>query len=98
MVYSLCSFTEDIYQMTGYRPGLYWQLTWRYIGPVIMVCILVSSVVFMVIRNPTYGAWNAELVRRKTLLYIFKVLIIVIFLLFSRVSLSRRTIPSGLWA
>lgn len=74
MVYSLCSFTEDIYQMTGYRPGLYWQLTWRYIGPVIMVCILVSSVVFMVIRNPTYGAWNAELVRRKTLLYIFKVL------------------------
>lgn len=69
-----CSFTEDIYQMTGYRPGLYWQLTWRYIGPVIMVCILVSSVVFMVIRNPTYGAWNAELVRQKTLLYIFPVL------------------------
>jgi len=56
------SFTEDIYQMTGYRPGLYWQMTWRYIGPVIMVCILVSSVVFMVIRNPTYGAWNADLV------------------------------------
>jgi len=58
----LHSFTEDIYQMTGYRPGLYWQMTWRYIGPVIMVCILVSSVVFMVIRNPTYGAWNADLV------------------------------------
>lgn len=56
------SFTEDIFQMTGYRPGRYWQWTWRYIGPVIMVCILVSSVVFMVIRNPTYGAWNADLV------------------------------------
>lgn len=48
--------------MTGYRPGLYWQLTWRYIGPAIMACILVSSVVFMIIKNPTYGAWNAELV------------------------------------
>lgn len=45
--------------MTGYRPGRYWQYTWRYIGPVIMVCILVSSVVCMVIQNPTYSAWNA---------------------------------------
>ncbi|CAD7011525.1 sodium-dependent neutral amino acid transporter B(0)AT3 isoform X1 [Ceratitis capitata] len=60
-VYGHERFTEDIYQMTGYRPGLYWQLTWRYIGPVIMSAILVSSVVFMVIRNPTYGAWNAQL-------------------------------------
>ncbi|XP_011193924.1 sodium-dependent neutral amino acid transporter B(0)AT3 isoform X1 [Zeugodacus cucurbitae] len=60
-VYGHERFTEDIYQMTGYRPGLYWQLTWRYIGPVIMTAILVSSVVFMVIKNPTYGAWNAQL-------------------------------------
>ncbi|XP_054741237.1 sodium-dependent neutral amino acid transporter B(0)AT3 isoform X1 [Anastrepha obliqua] len=60
-IYGHERFTEDIYQMTGYRPGLYWQLTWRYIGPVIMVAILVSSVVFMVIKNPTYGAWNAQL-------------------------------------
>lgn len=56
-------FTEDIFQMTGYRPGPYWQYTWRYIGPVIMVCILVSSVVCMVIQNPTYSAWNAAEVR-----------------------------------
>uniref|UniRef100_A0A1A9VXI1 Transporter n=1 Tax=Glossina austeni TaxID=7395 RepID=A0A1A9VXI1_GLOAU len=60
-IYGHERFTEDIYQMTGYRPGLYWQLTWRYIGPAIMACILVSSVVFMIIKNPTYGAWNAEL-------------------------------------
>lgn len=45
--------------MTGIRPGLYWQMTWRYIGPVIMVVILSSSVVSMVIENPTYGAWDA---------------------------------------
>lgn len=57
-----CRFTEDIYQMTGYRPGLYWQLTWRYIGPFIMCCVLISSVVFMIIKNPKYGAWSAELV------------------------------------
>lgn len=49
--------------MTGIRPGLYWQLTWRYIGPTIMVLILGSSVVSMIMTNPKYGAWSAELVR-----------------------------------
>lgn len=55
----LFRFTEDIYQMTGIRPGLYWQLTWRYIGPVIMSAILVSSLVQMLIEHPTYSAWDA---------------------------------------
>lgn len=48
--------------MTGYRPGLYWQVTWRYIGPVILLLILVCSVVFMAINNPKYSAWSAEIV------------------------------------
>ncbi|TMW52100.1 hypothetical protein DOY81_002817, partial [Sarcophaga bullata] len=60
-IYGHERFTEDIYQMTGYRPGIYWQLTWRYFGPLIMACILVSSIVCMIIKNPTYSAWNAEL-------------------------------------
>lgn len=56
-------FTEDIYQMTGYRPGLYWQWTWRYIGPVIMACILVSSIVCLAIDKPTYSAYKKEEVK-----------------------------------
>ncbi|CAO1389921.1 unnamed protein product [Diamesa hyperborea] len=58
-VYGHEKFTEDIHQMTGYRPGLYWQMTWRYIGPVIMAVILVSSIISMIVKNPTYGAWDA---------------------------------------
>ncbi|XP_052891750.1 sodium-dependent neutral amino acid transporter B(0)AT3 isoform X1 [Anopheles moucheti] len=60
-IYGHEKFTEDIYQMTGIRPGLYWQMTWRYIGPAIMGCILLSSILSMLLRNPTYGAWNGEL-------------------------------------
>ncbi|XP_026466274.1 sodium-dependent neutral amino acid transporter B(0)AT3-like isoform X1 [Ctenocephalides felis] len=60
-VYGHEKFTNDIYEMTGYRPGMYWQITWRYIGPVIMTVILVSSIVFMIIENPKYQAWSAEL-------------------------------------
>lgn len=57
---NILRFSEDIYQMTGYRPGTYWQWTWRYIGPVIMTCILVSSVVCLAIDKPTYSAYKAE--------------------------------------
>lgn len=46
--------------MTGYRPGPYWQYTWRYIGPAIMTCIFVSSIVCMAIEVPTYNAYNKE--------------------------------------
>lgn len=49
--------------MTGYRPGLYWQYTWRYIGPFIMFCILISSIVCLAIDKPTYSAYNAAEVR-----------------------------------
>lgn len=55
-------FSDDIYQMTGYHPGPYWQWTWRYIGPVIMSCILVSSIVCLAIETPTYNAYDKELV------------------------------------
>lgn len=55
-----CRFTEDIYQMTGYRPGPYWQYTWRYIGPAIMTCILASSIICMAIDKPTYNAYKKE--------------------------------------
>ncbi|XP_077283398.1 sodium-dependent neutral amino acid transporter B(0)AT3 [Arctopsyche grandis] len=60
-VYGHERFTNDIYEMTGYRPGLYWQITWRFIGPVIMFCILGSSIVFMFLNPPKYSAWNADL-------------------------------------
>lgn len=57
--------------MTGTRPGIYWQMTWRYIGPAIMGCILLSSILSMILRNPTYGAWNGELVRERGHMRVF---------------------------
>nr|XP_023024382.1 sodium-dependent neutral amino acid transporter B(0)AT3 [Leptinotarsa decemlineata] len=59
-VYGHEKFTKDIYEMTGVKPGLYWQITWRFLAPVIMVLILLSSIVSMVIDHPKYQAWNKE--------------------------------------
>ncbi|CAH1717250.1 unnamed protein product [Chironomus riparius] len=60
-VYGHKKFTEDIYQMTGYRPGWYWQLTWRYIGPGLMSILLVASVWGYIKEVPKYKAWDAVL-------------------------------------
>ncbi|XP_012523712.1 sodium- and chloride-dependent transporter XTRP3 [Monomorium pharaonis] len=60
-VYGHEKFTKDIEEMTGHKPGLYWQITWRFIAPAIMGCILVFSIGSMFIKKPQYSAWNAEL-------------------------------------
>ncbi|XP_060524418.1 sodium- and chloride-dependent transporter XTRP3 isoform X2 [Cylas formicarius] len=59
-IYGHEKFTKDIYEMTGVRPGPYWQITWRYLAPAIMVIILACSMTSMVIKRPTYAAWNAQ--------------------------------------
>lgn len=53
-------FTNDIYEMTGYRPGMYWQLMWRFVGPILMSAILLTSILEMVVKGPKYGAYDAE--------------------------------------
>lgn len=58
-VYGHEKFTKDIEEMTGYKPGIYWQFTWRWLAPIIMICILVFSVISMFIKKPQYSAWNA---------------------------------------
>ncbi|KAL0861311.1 hypothetical protein ABMA27_008869 [Loxostege sticticalis] len=58
-IYGHERFTNDIYEMTGCRPGIYWQVTWRYVGPFIVSGILISSVVSMFISPPEYSAWDA---------------------------------------
>lgn len=62
-VYGHKKFTNDIFEMTGIKPGIYWQITWRYLAPVIMLVILTSSIVSMSINHPTYQAWSKEEVR-----------------------------------
>ncbi|XP_012062609.1 PREDICTED: sodium- and chloride-dependent transporter XTRP3 [Atta cephalotes] len=60
-VYGHEKFTKDIEEMTGYKPGAYWQITWRFLAPIIMLCILVFSVISMFIKKPQYSAWNAAM-------------------------------------
>ncbi|XP_063218625.1 sodium- and chloride-dependent transporter XTRP3 [Bacillus rossius redtenbacheri] len=59
-VYGHRRFTQDIEDMTGYRPGLYWQVMWRLLGPLVMFVILASSVFYMLTNKPAYKAWDKD--------------------------------------
>ena len=61
-VYGHEKFTQDIYEMTGVRPGWYWQLTWRFVAPVLLTVILASSLIFQFKEHPVYSAWIEDIV------------------------------------
>ena len=61
-VYGAERFTEDIYEMTGHRPGLYWQFTWRFLAPLVLTVILLWSTYLQLTKHPEYPTWNKELV------------------------------------
>lgn len=71
-VYGHKQFTEDIHEMTGVRPGMYWQLMWRFVAPVLIAVLLGCSVVSELMSSPTYSAWNKDKVSMKVVALWFK--------------------------
>ncbi|XP_037385280.1 inactive sodium-dependent neutral amino acid transporter B(0)AT3 [Talpa occidentalis] len=59
-VYGMKRFCDDVAWMTGRKPGLYWQLTWKAISPLLLLTILVAYVVLLARTPPGYSAWNPQ--------------------------------------
>jgi len=57
-VYGHQKFTKDIQNMTGVRPGLYWQVMWRFVSPTLMAAVIASSIYFLLTNTPVYTAWD----------------------------------------
>jgi len=62
-VYGYKKFTDDVESMTGERPGIFWQVMWRFITPVTIFVIVVASVVYRIYSPPQYNAYKQELGR-----------------------------------
>ncbi|XP_023939341.1 sodium-dependent neutral amino acid transporter B(0)AT3 [Bicyclus anynana] len=56
-VYGVKRFADDIELMTGQRPGIYWLICWKYLSPLAMLSILVSSFVELATEGSSYEAW-----------------------------------------
>ncbi|XP_066099418.1 sodium-dependent dopamine transporter isoform X1 [Saccopteryx bilineata] len=51
--YGVRQFSDDIKQMTGQRPSLYWRLCWKFVSPCFLLFVVVVSIVTF--RPPHYG-------------------------------------------
>ncbi|XP_072536741.1 sodium-dependent neutral amino acid transporter B(0)AT3-like [Salminus brasiliensis] len=61
-IYGAKRFSDDVEWMTGHRPNLYWQATWRVISPLMLLMVFLAYVVVQAQENPTYEAWNPNYV------------------------------------
>ena len=62
-IYGHKQFTDDIEEMTGVRPGIYWQICWRFVSPALLAIVLTTSVVMSFLSTPGYTAWNIDKVK-----------------------------------
>ncbi|XP_006872446.1 PREDICTED: sodium-dependent neutral amino acid transporter B(0)AT3 [Chrysochloris asiatica] len=59
-VYGMKRFCDDVQWMTGRRPGLYWQVTWKLISPLLLLSIFVAYIALLARKPPSYRAWNPQ--------------------------------------
>ncbi|OXB64273.1 hypothetical protein ASZ78_002988 [Callipepla squamata] len=43
--YGVDRFSEDIQQMMGFKPGLYWRLCWKFVSPAFLLFVVVVSII-----------------------------------------------------
>lgn len=80
-VYGVKRFCDDIELMTGSRPGNFWVICWKFVSPVAMICILVSSLVKIAQDGSTYEAWIKEEGRTESLEWPLWANIVIAFLI-----------------
>ncbi|XP_059170241.1 sodium- and chloride-dependent transporter XTRP3-like [Physella acuta] len=59
-IYGLKQISDDIELMLGKRPSHFWLLCWRFLMPVAVVLILVSSIIEVMAKGVLYDTWDAS--------------------------------------
>ncbi|KAL4223499.1 hypothetical protein ACF0H5_016970 [Mactra antiquata] len=62
--YGVDRFSSDIESMIGFRPGIYWRVTWKYLAPVFLLFIMIFGVVnYAPLEYDTYVyPWQANFI------------------------------------
>ncbi|XP_066523925.1 solute carrier family 6 member 19a, tandem duplicate 1 [Hoplias malabaricus] len=59
-VYGIDRFNEDLKFMVGHKPNIFWQVTWRFLSPLILLVILVFYFVTTISKKLTYIVWDPQ--------------------------------------
>uniref|UniRef100_A0A3B4TAF6 Transporter n=1 Tax=Seriola dumerili TaxID=41447 RepID=A0A3B4TAF6_SERDU len=57
-IYGIDRFNEDLKFMVGRKPSIFWQVSWRFISPLIVLVILVFYLVTQAQEELTYLVWD----------------------------------------
>uniref|UniRef100_A0A3Q3X9S1 Transporter n=1 Tax=Mola mola TaxID=94237 RepID=A0A3Q3X9S1_MOLML len=57
-IYGIDRFNKDFEFMVGRRPSIFWQVSWRFISPLIVLVILVFYLVTQAQKTLTYLVWD----------------------------------------
>ncbi|XP_054840937.1 sodium-dependent neutral amino acid transporter B(0)AT1 [Eublepharis macularius] len=57
-IYGIDRFNKDIEFMIGHKPNIFWQATWRFISPLIMLVIFLFYFVVKVSQKLEYITWD----------------------------------------
>ncbi|XP_069372748.1 sodium-dependent neutral amino acid transporter B(0)AT1-like [Paralichthys olivaceus] len=61
-IYGIDRFNEDFKFMTGRKPSIFWQVSWRFISPLIVLVILVFYLVTQAQEELSYLVWDPNAV------------------------------------
>ncbi|XP_071592969.1 sodium-dependent neutral amino acid transporter B(0)AT3-like isoform X1 [Heliangelus exortis] len=53
-------FSKDVEWMTGRKLNLYWQITWRFVSPLLLLVVFIAFVALQIQKPTTYAAWDPK--------------------------------------
>ncbi|KAK5911494.1 hypothetical protein CgunFtcFv8_005663 [Champsocephalus gunnari] len=59
-IYGIDRFNEDLKFMVGHKPNIFWQISWRFVSPLVVLVILVFYLVTQVQKELTYLVWDVN--------------------------------------
>ncbi|XP_061606562.1 sodium-dependent neutral amino acid transporter B(0)AT2 [Phyllopteryx taeniolatus] len=80
-VYGTDRFLDDIEDMLKWRPPVVYKYLWKYVCLLAMIGLLAASLLRMVLKGPTYTAWNESTASEMTLEYPGWALVMIVLLI-----------------
>lgn len=68
-LYGADRFLDDIEAMLGWRPSVVYKYLWKYVCLLAMLGLLLATTITMIMKRPTYMAWNQEKASEEKLEY-----------------------------
>ncbi|KAL4716467.1 hypothetical protein ACJJTC_015895 [Scirpophaga incertulas] len=62
--YGLKRFSDDVEEMLGFRPGIYWRICWKFVSPIFIIGVVVFGLLYqqpLQYQHYTYPQWAVVL-------------------------------------